>query len=121
MALSVKLNSEGDIVKQRITIEQLQELTSAQERRLRAWWEQQDGDRPYGCRPDPFDGETETDGRGYSLPVLNMGQMIDIIGLGRLEKVVHRTIFWNIPELCDALWEEVKKKLDDEEYYPQSE
>jgi hypothetical protein len=120
MNLSVKFNSEGDIVKQRITIEQLQELTSAQERRLRTWWERQDGDRRYGCRPDPFERITEPDDRGYSLPVLNMGQMIEIIGLGRLEKVVHLTIFWNIPELCDALWDEVKKKLDDEEYYPQS-
>lgn len=82
-------------MKQRITVEQLNELTDEQVKKLSEWWKDH-------------------------LPLLNIGQLIEY--LTQTEKpliesslagwrVWHQGEHYSKVELCDALWEAVKQCL----------
>jgi hypothetical protein len=133
---------KGITLKQHITLEQLQELTPEQKKNLRAWWKPQEGDLTY---IEEHWGNCISRFLGFSfgaisllhfedissvtakscLPILNIGQMIELISyktgiipemrgikLGLCEVMVSGV---NTPiqasELCDSLWEAVKSIL----------
>ncbi|MFB0847322.1 hypothetical protein [Paenibacillus oleatilyticus] len=106
-------------MKQRITIEQLNELTDEQKERLQEWWSlsRQPGDihinsagyvdiiNKYGDKP-----------LDNTIPLLSIGQMIELTSETTMIKFNGG---WGIgedaikyhDELCDALWEAVKEVL----------
>lgn len=112
-------------MKQRITIEQLNELSNEQKERLREWWKPQYGDGYFypkvnstGNVPNGYRTWELGDMKTRAFPLLSIGQMIEIIrkesfGLEITDGGDH----WYIegrhdtPELCDALWEAVKATL----------
>jgi len=113
-------------MKQRITVEQLNELSDAQKQRLRELWEPQDGDFIYSAKHGhteflevaPMRGHGDyLKNRDKSLPLLSIGQMIEILvkdddffninqmyDSWRIDKIYNK-------ELCDALWQAVKEIL----------
>lgn len=121
-------------MKQRITVEQLNELTDEQKERLREWWKPQTGD---WCYPVNDEGYSDYCDHGivigdvvhdfphgdfspisyYScLPLLSIGQMIE---LTESTNIIKYNGGWALEEdaisfhdeLCDALWEAVKNIL----------
>jgi len=128
-------------VKQRITIEQLNELSDAQKQRLRELWKPQDGDFIYSAKHGHPEFLEVAPMRGYgdylknrdkSLPLLNIGQMIEILSEILLDiSIVPKSLLtdkklWSITitfrettfmksfeksELCDALWQATKEIL----------
>lgn len=123
-------------MKQRITVEQLDELTAEQRVNLQEWWKPQKGDMLYY----PFrrlvllieevsDKRIESIGdllqKDMCYPLLSIGQMIELIR-SKCNRVAITTYNdeWGIvassgdpistnidEELCDALWRVVKKIL----------
>lgn len=113
-------------MKQRITVEQLNELTEEQKEKLREWWEPADGDVFFR------NGRVQVCDEGYyhdkenCYPLLSTGQMIELL-LSHKEidfmydagfsyiKDTDIELAWNGmnngAELCDALWEAVKATL----------
>lgn len=122
-------------MKQRITIEQLEELTDIQKNYLREWWKPQRYDWIRNCKGSESviiyieeDGRIEDDdciydhiGEGLlSLPLLTIGQMIEYLSVSEQPmmefkdgqwEVFHRGPTFNSVELTDALWEGVKRRL----------
>ncbi len=120
-------------MKQRITVEQLKELTGDQQSKLRAWYKLEEGDWFYRSTigETGFYGELESwDDAGVDilkheiidLPLLTIGQMIEFLSSGMEDTIFHpRESGWQVNhmkkfgsirhELCDALWETVKKVL----------
>mgnify|MGYP003593115858 CR=1 FL=1 len=116
-------------MKQRITVEQLQELTQEQQERIREWWKPAEGDWYYGriapwrneyrelCNYDSgnLGPEPGTD----DLPLLSIGQCIELLEdkeIDWLEEIAHGGYDGEIfrsygGQLIDALWEAVKKAL----------
>jgi hypothetical protein len=123
-------------MKQRITIEQLNELTDEQKKRLREWWKPQEGDfiisdkdsririigKPNNNSATQFFPRALN---GYEcdiiilktcLPLLSIGQMIE---LTESTNIIKYNGGWALDddavefhdELCDALWEAVKQIL----------
>lgn len=134
-------------MKQRITINQLNELSVEQKGRLREWWKpkygdffsngywsniiQSEEDGSIRCVTTDHDGCYDYERKVDCLPLLSIGQMIDLIGekLDRISspygneshiepgqwKVWMRSGgFWDgeTEELADALWEAVKESLE---------
>jgi hypothetical protein len=78
-------------MKQRITVEQLQELTEEQKQRLREWWKPEPGDImldiKMGCLETLVEGgngkaiieHIKSDSKARFLPLLSIGQMIELI------------------------------------------
>lgn len=126
-------------MKQRITAKQLQELTEEQKQKLREWWKPQCYDIYYDTIFDDF-GIALTDEQGNIsgcvaerkeslLPLLSIGQMLEF--LESYNKILTLSNFkefkfkewcittglgkepWQISssELCDTLWETVKRLL----------
>ena len=135
-------------MRERITVEQVKELTSEQQEGLREWWDPQLYDIALSCDNRPFEvygsiviGETDSEQTDYPtysdlktyhrvsgameeedvayygkcelFPLLSIGQMISILHahdkdfcLDRYHYVLHEN-----GELCDALWEDVKRTL----------
>jgi hypothetical protein len=118
-------------MKQRITVEQLNELTDEQKERLRVWWKPQIGD--WIIDTEEMEGPIEDLNKGggdpiYSyggkwitekskcLPLLSIGQMIE---LTESTNIIKYNGGWALEEdaisfhdeLCDALWEAVKQVL----------
>lgn len=156
-------------MKQRITIEQLQELTVEQQQRLREWWEPEEGDwytddneellivdhMRECCQGDycyhlhstkgisipdlsseqAFNRDIEAIKLGKALPLLSIGQMIELlmyehrrdiaiidISMSCKSGLTLITHQWDDEgynpicigesyELCDALWQAVKQVL----------
>lgn len=125
-------------MKQRITIEQLEELNDQQKKQLRDWW--------MGSSPRlsdlyvvlvKYDDVTRYEGpyvnsghrdfledfhTGEALPLLSIGQIIDLLNDGnkrvsicthdgQWEVVAHSKYAAIEPELCDALWDVAKRLL----------
>jgi hypothetical protein len=109
-------------MKQRITIDQLQELTEEQQQRLEEWWKPEEGDLVYNKFFNEFKQE--------ELPLLDIGQMIELLRDTRPKVNIYFsgslgneiTIpFDKIPSLvsaiakesdiCDCLWSAVKQVL----------
>lgn len=123
-------------MKQRITIEQLNELTEEQKVNLREWWKPQSGDvlNSIKCGEVVFvyaDGQDRLnfDSDGYEwdikkncLPLISAGQMIELlddifqkdksIEHDKMQININKTILWiGNSQLCDALWLAVKEVL----------
>lgn len=122
-------------MKQRITIEQLHELTEEQRERLWEWWKPLEGD-VFIIKGTPnsflqnYIGTFSADSlknfrekpRGY-MPLLSIGQMIELIDndymltrFRQFKAIVtiqlgEETIQHCEDELCDALWKVVKKVI----------
>jgi len=125
-------------VKRRITGDQLNELTEVQKQKLREQWKPEAGDV---IESDIFDSEiligavdreslyacTDTDfsviyEKLLCLPLLSIGQMIEIIGNDWYMKAfctsmhdcgIYKNMkYWKNDDLCDALWEAVKERLE---------
>jgi hypothetical protein len=124
-------------VKQRITVEQLQELTSEQQERLREWWEPEVGDyivhdtQGIGC----LFGDVDIMDKTHMLPRLSIGQCIELLKDKTNEQSFGYNdsgCFWTVnvgnrgvgnmiegcagkqfstAELIDALWQTVKEVL----------
>lgn len=115
---------------QRITLEQIQELNEEQKVRLREWW--------MGSNPRlsdvyvlkfKYDDITRYEGpylnsghrdfladfnTGEALPLLTIGQMIDVIDQGKDDQMWHVMAdieSCRVNDLCDRLWETVKLVL----------
>jgi hypothetical protein len=116
-------------MKRRITAEQLQKLTNEQKQKLRDWWGVPNYGDFYadinigeGCWMDPNRKPVQT--INNCLPLLDIGQMIELLGDKWVEKVYYALenivdggcdILKNYEgELCDALWEAVKEILNRE-------
>lgn len=115
--------------KRRISIEQLQELTAEQQQKLREWWEPQNGDYysyTYYCISTQYKEENciGVYDKKYpienALPLLDIGQMIELLGINMVSCVQYVTPAWVVHfnakeygdvELADALWEAVKQVL----------
>jgi len=141
-------------MKQRITVEDLEQLTEEQKQRLREWWKPQSGDFMYYLRRgkqvlinyigdgisddvivhvDYIIGE-ELYTKGDCLPLLNIGQMIELLEEGKMATEIidiksprglFNTYFvwygngdfpkkYEANELCNALWQAVKQILKEE-------
>jgi len=117
-------------MKQRITIEQLKELTEEQKDRLRELWSPRLGDAYYHEYSDEaintyYEGSKDLEDlikRYDPLPLLSIGQMVDllhdenkrvsIVASGREWEVIAHSEHAAINlELCDALWDIVKRVL----------
>ena len=117
-------------MKQRITVEQLQELTEEQQQRLREWWKREFGDVFYitdyknnkEAQLQVLDRSWQLIVKEYRkefLPLLSIGQMIELIenngvswqnGLFLVDS--NLIIFKSYGgELVDALWQAVKEIL----------
>lgn len=116
-------------MKQRITVEQLNELTEGQKEKLREWWRPTYGDlavsnhyqdKPFSVPKEPFAKEICT-------PLLTVGQMIELLLMKGANKYPtiqdynsDALVAVNIKEyieevdecLCDALWKVIKKTLE---------
>jgi len=120
-------------MKQRITPEQLQELTEEQKQKLREWWQPHFGDvlNSLNCDEVVFvyadgRGRLNFDSDGYEwdikencLPFLPIGKMIEIL---QSKDISLQDILFDVNyehdivpiyegELCDALWQAVKAVL----------
>jgi hypothetical protein len=105
-------------MKQRISIEQLQELTGEQQQRLRELWEPQCYDAYYDSVFDVYNvvindafgnvSEYVMQNKNRLLPLLNIGQMIELLTLSKAKHVI---LHEKYNELCDALWSAVKEVL----------
>ena len=119
-------------MKLRIETSQLNELSDAQKQKLRELWEPQVGDFitvttegikiPYVLVDTKnklnlifTNSEIGTFGnlKDNCLPILSMGQMIEIVGCRELSKILeYGTIVDGVYiGLCDALWQAVKEIL----------
>jgi len=127
-------------VKQRITVEQLKELTPEQQERLREWWRPEEGDYIYYQPPQclchsrkamivELDGDTEKGDaflrdehmyrylKSECLPRLSIGQCIELLNGTRIDikrSGLNNPFTFNDkkqPELIDALWQTVKEVL----------
>lgn len=127
-------------MKQRITVEQLNELTDEQKDKLREWWEPEEGDwysytcvyihtpvKEYGCTGvyayDYDKGQEPPD----FLPLLSIGQCIGLLNTsenykGDVMSIEETGTGWAInkpfsvetiesSELIDALWDAIKQAL----------
>ena len=111
------------MMKRRITGEQLQELTQEQQKGLREWWKPQVGDCVIDSAGDigVVYNEEEIDNADL-FPLFDIGQMIELLepyfesayGTEPARYFKGIILDWDdfeIPELCDALWEAVKVVL----------
>ena len=128
------------MMKRRIEPDQVKELTPGQQERLRDWWKPEKGDvilKENGewvidnigdglfddaiVSQDYTFGEVRHD-KSDCLPLLNIGQMIELLepyfeseyGTEPARYFKGIILDWDdfeIPELCDALWEAVKATL----------
>lgn len=113
-------------MKQRITVDQLNELTDQQKEKLREWWKPKKYDLYIDFTNRTVAKETYVcmvhhEKWPNEVPLLSIGQMIEILR----QKHAHQltVIFWNMAycqedeewsstdELCDCLWEVVKAVL----------
>ena len=114
-------------MKRRITAGQLMELTPDQRNRLWEWWKPKDFDvHIFGYHNDvgQISNVSKFLGKEYSLPLLDIGQMIELI-----KSLIHKRCEWiteygflaQVVEdndcefsetgFCDALWEKAKTML----------
>lgn len=126
-------------MKQRITPEQLNELTEAQKQALRDWWKPEWGDTYFlvSASGNIIDceyinisrNENFLNDKEHKYPALSIGQMIELLiemwpkrygtyfdGADRLPTDYEGVYKWDVGnikhrELCDALFEAVKQVL----------
>lgn len=118
-------------MKRRITVEQLNELTDEQKQKLRDWWSipnygdfYTDTNLGEGCWMDPDRKPVQT--INNCLPLLDIGQMIELLDpkeetiftmcnmISAQPRIYEITVSGNsyfADNMCDALWEVVKKVL----------
>lgn len=131
----IKNRWKGVIMKQRITAEDLQQLTDEQKQRLRIWWKPHAFDIFYdsgekkrrvlldaemrGGSMVLFYGDRRVDYVIYHidgdlnrnlLPLLNIGQMIELLH-DRGGMKPFDLYDYVADDICDALWEAVKEVL----------
>lgn len=104
-------------MKQRITVDQLMEITIKQKKVLRKWADRNDKRTDY---PNWLHWENSNKGiisHKYDiLPLLTIGQMIEFLGDKRMQKFILQfgeTLPLN-KTLCDDLWEAVKEVCNNE-------
>ena len=98
-------------MKQNISIEQLNELSDKGKEKLRKWWIPKDGD----ISIDPlWTGEQfwSVDSDKDALPLLSIGQMYEFL-LDNGETYFEASSRYDIENLCDSLWKEVRWQLRD--------
>lgn len=94
-------------MKQHITIEQLEGLSSKAERKLRTWARKRANDKNWLLVP-----------RGHERLWLNIGQMIEFLGDHNDTWTYYTVLDWKKRVvlgnslLCDVLWEAVKEVLE---------
>lgn len=105
-------------MKQRITAEQLSELTQEQQARLRDWWQPEDGDWIFdtnnhqdyswcsACWSEY--GPENSDIKAMALPLLSIGQCFDMVKAPMAIKYLEK---YPTKEPLDALWQAVKEVL----------
>ena len=121
-------------MKQRITLEQLNELSKEDKIKLRHWWKPDDGDwfviNNENSKWTSLFYEEKTDRVVYSneyyepkqncLPLLSIGQMIDfieeknelLVRTDSYDVLDYKTLHWKVNVgLCNTLWEMVKKLI----------
>lgn len=122
-------------MKQRITVEQLQELTDEQQQKLRDWWKPETGDVcingntiilfEHGCSYFGVNISWNTDYnynypsletvKEHCIPLLSIGQMIELLEHCHISQYDFENILnaWVVGQnlLCDSLWDEVKQIL----------
>ena len=90
-------------MKQRITVDQLQELTEEQKQRLRGWWKPEEGDLVYNKFFNEFKQE--------ELPLLDIGQMIELLLNRAVDPIEEPYELFINENLCNELWSAVKQVL----------
>jgi hypothetical protein len=126
-------------MKQRVTIGQINKLKDEQKERLRVWWNpvygdffsnghweniiQSAEDDSIRCVSTDNDGAYDYESKKECLPLLSIGQMIEIIEYKKPLKSISKARFdkWIVnietstlgykDELCDSLWETVTRIL----------
>jgi hypothetical protein len=115
-------------MKQRITVEQLNELTDDQKVRLREWWNHEDYDvvwdgenigvMEYFDHHDLFVYGPNTTPRSQCLPLLSIGQMFQLLDDDRqsavpvpISQILPNYHLHYTDSLCDVLWGAVKQIL----------
>jgi hypothetical protein len=110
-------------MKQRITCEQLKELTEEQKQRLREWWKPQEHDIyvVWGDYVTAVGKGCESDiNKENCTPLLSIGQMIEIVAnhfkevkmpVVQIGDEVKTDFYGAMMPLCDALWQAVKEVL----------
>lgn len=120
-------------MKQRITVEQLNELTVEQKEKLREWWKENLKTYDVACYKFGRDNvvlviqysdsmHKAMDDSFNCLPLLSIGQMIELLrdkeryNLKEIEDFVddYNTFYltwFEFKEFCDAIWDEVKRAL----------
>lgn len=124
-------------MKQRITIEQLNELSLKGKNKLRLWWKPVDGDLFYTGVVDGIYGDTgdfATDYTSEDLPLLSIGQMIEFLvdhnykfdvcsyhlmihcgSVTSIDSIFLKAMGDNkYQEIADVLWSAVKELLENE-------
>jgi hypothetical protein len=106
-------------MKQRISAEQLKELTPEKQEKLREWWEPKDGDWYYDCDLEcdhvVFSCESDHYHSQYPdndcLPLLSIGQCIELLK-GKTPKIGINWVDVSYDfELIDTLWQYIKEVL----------
>ena len=107
-------------MRQRITVENLKELSPEQQERLRVWWgeHQQKGD-VFICLGNDFLSGKEFAWDGHNkpfnlaIPLLSIGQMIELLKEKDYSKLVALDFVGAIQDinLCDLLFQAVKEIL----------
>jgi hypothetical protein len=111
-------------MKQRITVEDLNQLTDEQKQRLRDWWKPESYDRyasetatgelkPYGVYHWCENPEIQVKDKRF--PLISIGQMIELL-LNReprhgFDYDFAKCSFTKDDEICDRLWNAVKEVL----------
>jgi hypothetical protein len=120
-------------MKQRISVEQLYELNEHQQNKLRELWHPKDDSGEIGLHiiegiflvnytagNHIYDAHEREFIKEHCLPLLNIGQMIELLGINMVSCVQYVTPAWAVHcnakeycgvELCDALWEAIKSIL----------
>lgn len=107
-------------MKQHITIEQLNELSEKDKKRLVEWWQPKEGDifvcdltGEYVCNyfsQDRIYHDSEYwESKESSFPLLSIGQMIEFLTPSYVSLLFDETVMDDA--LCDDLWEAVKEVL----------
>ncbi len=107
-------------MKQRISAEDLAELSPEQQERLREWWEPQIGDMSLSKQGIPKVYVGDITQKERNTPLLSIGQCIELLDYLKQCLVIRKKRgIWNCEEtwgnskveLIDALWQAVKEVL----------
>lgn len=106
-------------MKQRITIDDLNQLSDKQKDKLREWWQPEYGD--FICsletkREGLIDNEYITVSEAIEMkdkltPLLSIGQMIELVELHNVAWIARNCVDYDDRDFEDALWDKIKEVL----------